>query len=70
MYDSGVLVITIKLNYSKVRLPVSRYYFSKVPSTDTAVRLRSTVPTIVYFRKQNHDKRQKEIFEVERSFFA
>ena len=37
MYDRGVLVITIKLDYSKV------------PSTGTAVHLRSTVPTTTRF---------------------
>ena len=36
MYDKGVLVITIKLDYPKV----PRYYFSKVPSTGTAVLLK------------------------------
>ena len=36
MCDRGVLVITIKLDYSKV------------PSTGTAVLLRSTVPTTAY----------------------
>ena len=55
MYDIGVLVITIKLDYSKVLntkywyhdtflLLVLQYYFSKVQGTSTAILL-STVPT-------------------------
>ena len=60
MYDR-VLVITINSYYSKVPVPVPRYFFStvpvprynfsKVPSTGTAlgtVLLRSTVPTSAY----------------------
>ena len=56
LHDS-VLVITINSYYSKVlsirtavffgTVPVPRYYFSKVPSTGTAVLLRSAVPTTV-----------------------
>ena len=55
MYDKGVLVITINWIiknyrvlvpwYFLIPLPVLRYYFSKVPSTGTAVLLRTTVPT-------------------------
>ena len=29
----------------RVRVPVPRYYFSKLPSTGTAVLLKITVPT-------------------------
>ena len=50
MYDR-ILAITIDSYYSKVpkyffsTVPVPRYNFSKVPSTGTAVLLRSTLPT-------------------------
>ena len=55
MYDREVLVITIKLDYSKVLstkywyygtflLLVLQYYFSKVQGTSTTILL-STVPT-------------------------
>ena len=56
MYDREVLVITaykiglLKTTEYRYRstfllpVPVPRYYFSKVPSTGTAVLLRSTVP--------------------------
>ena len=53
MYDRGILVITIELDYLKVPRTSGavllifryRYYFSKVPSASTAALLRSVVPT-------------------------
>ena len=60
MYDR-VLVITINSYCSKVPStstavlfwyrPVPRFYFSKVPSTDITVLLRSTLPTTDNFYK-------------------
>ena len=61
MNDREVLVITIKLDYSKapsteyrycgtilLQVTAPRYYFSKVPSISTRVLLRNTVSTTAH----------------------